>query len=140
MEMAALEQLLHDGMSLARHRISSDGRLNPFALLLEQGGGRQVIESLAAGDEGVEGLVYSAQSIVSANAVDAVLVCAQCKVTPDDENLKMDAISVLLETPDQCIKGYQLYGDNLEGQLMFAQLEMDESEPVVFTAGSNGQS
>jgi hypothetical protein len=124
-----IKQLLNYGMDLARKRIQDDGFINPFGIAIDENDEYQMIETLGQEHTGLEGLI---DSFKEKKDVKAAFCCVDSKTTPSGETVQMKAIEIVLESANQCLHGYQFYGLNLDGELVFAPLDVKVSEALIF--------
>ena len=128
-ELLSIKKLLHDGLDIARERVIRDGGFTPFGIALS-GDSYQVVEDMK--NDGLEDVVYALREKAQDGDVEAILCCMDGLMVPPGETAKVDAIQIILESKEQCIKGYQLYGKNLDGDFVFAPLEAEEADALVF--------
>jgi hypothetical protein len=130
-ELDFVKQLLHDGLELARERITMEGGFSPFAVLLVDNN-YHIVETHDRNSTGFDGIIYLIKEKQKEINIEAFICCVDGIVISSGKSVQINAIELILENRTQSISGYQLYGKNFDGKLVFAPLEAEEVEFMVF--------
>lgn len=120
-------------LEISRDKISKDGNFLPFGLVLETTGKVSIFETEGSSEQAEAHIVEKFRSLAVDNKILGSAVCFDVRVLPPGENVKMNAIKIVLESRGvKPMHGFQLYGFNHEGKLVFAELEVQEDKSLVF--------